>query len=138
MLMPIILTALVVILLITMRLFSHKERMAMIAQGLPLEDTTGQQKNQEERYKVLLSIGLIVGLVGLALTIGLITLGMGPWLLAGLLPLFIGLALVLTSLVLRPEKPTKKQEAPEFAPETFELTVDDEDEELEEDKEALA
>lgn len=69
MLMPIILTALVVILLITMRLFSHKERMAMIAQGLPLEDTTGQQKNQEERYKVLLSIGLIVGLVGLALTI---------------------------------------------------------------------
>lgn len=138
MLMPIILTALVVIFLITMRLFSHKERMAMIAQGLPLEDTAAQQKNQEERYKVLLSIGLIVGLVGLALTIGLITLGMGPWLLAGLLPLFIGLALVLTSLVLRPEKPAKKQEAPEFAPETFELTVDDEDEELEEDKEALA
>ena len=42
-----------------------------------------------------MAAGLILGLVGLAITIGLMTIGVGPWLLIGLLPLFIGLALVL-------------------------------------------
>lgn len=103
---PIILTALAVILAITLRWFSHKERMALIAQGLPPED----KPENREKHKAILAMGLIVGLLGLALSIGLLTLGMGPWLLAGLIPLFSGLALVLVSLVLQPSKPKKKPE----------------------------
>lgn len=57
---------------------------------------------------------MIVGLVGLAITIALLTVGIGMWLLFGLLPLFIGLALVLAALVLRPAK--AKEEKPARAP----------------------
>jgi hypothetical protein len=107
---PIILTALVVILVIALRWFTHKERMGRIAQGVALEDQHKPGKN----YKVALAAGLVLSLIGLALTIGLITLGIGPWLLAGLLPLFIGLAFILVSLILAPPKTKKeKEEKPE-------------------------
>lgn len=116
--LPVILTALGVILVITLRWFSYKERMALIAQGLEPE----RKKSTEERTKTLLAAGLIVGLVGIALTIALLTLGVGVWLLLGLLPLFVGLALVLTSLVLRPAKaksaPTAQEEGPAAPPTT--------------------
>lgn len=105
--LPVILAALGVILVITLRWFSYKERMALIAQGLAPES-----KGTAERSKTLLATGLIVGLVGLAITIALLTIGVGVWLLFGLLPLFIGLALVLSALILRPEKPKAAKEAP--------------------------
>jgi hypothetical protein len=105
--LPIILTALGVLLVITLRWFSYRERMALIAQGLAPE----QGRNVEQKSKNLLAAGLIVGLVGLAITIALLTIGIGVWLLFGLLPLFVGLALVLTALVLRPEKAKEEQAA---------------------------
>ncbi len=83
-----------------LRWFSHKERMALIRRGQPLED----KRTKEEQTKTLLVIGLPISLIGLGLTIGLLTLGLGPWLLAGLLPLFAGLALLLTAQVLKPAK----------------------------------
>lgn len=104
---PIILTALAVILIIALRWFTYKERMSRIAQGQPLEDP-----HKGESHKTILAIGLLSGLIGLALTIGLATLGIGPWLLAGLLPLFIGLAFILVSLVLAPAKPKKAKAEP--------------------------
>ncbi|NMB00543.1 MAG: hypothetical protein GX971_03340 [Firmicutes bacterium] len=109
---PIILTTLVVVLVIALRWFSYKERMAMIAQGLSIEE----KGEQPGRHKLLLAIGIVLGLVGLALTIGLLTIGMGPWLLVGLIPLFAGLALILTSLVLRPDKPQPVVEPEEILP----------------------
>ena len=146
MFMTITISALVVILVITLRWFSHRERMALIAQGLPLENL---EQDQEGRYKLLLSIGLIVGLVGLALTIGLFTLGRGVWLLAGLIPLFAGLALVLTGLILRPEKPKSPPEpeevesmeddaVPEFAPEHLKMDEESDDEEEDDETEEMA
>lgn len=114
---PIILTALVVILIIALRWFTHKERMSRIAQGQPLEEP-----DQGKSHKTILAIGLVIGLIGLALTIGLATLGIGPWLLAGLLPLFAGLALILVSLILAPAKPKKEKVEPSrgFEPKTVE------------------
>ncbi|HHW71663.1 MAG TPA: hypothetical protein GX393_00360 [Firmicutes bacterium] len=108
--MPIILAALGVILVITLRWFSYRERMAILARGGAPEIV----KSPEEKSKSLLASGLIVGLVGLAITIALLTVGIGMWLLFGLLPLFIGLALVLAALVLRPAK--AKEEKPARAP----------------------
>lgn len=136
---PIILTALGVILVITLRWFSYKERMALIAQGL----TPQQKKSAEEKGKLLLAAGLILGLVGLAITIGLMTIGVGPWLLIGLLPLFIGLALVLAALVLRPEKakadPKTKEEAPTPQPVAWsqEAVVTDDEQEAESEVEVI-
>jgi hypothetical protein len=45
-----------------------------------------------------LSRGLVLTAVGLAITVGLSFIGMGPWLIGGLVPLFIGLARVLMAL----------------------------------------
>lgn len=88
--LPIILTALAVILAITLRWFSYKERMALIARGFDPD----AEKTPEEKLKMLLAAGIIMGLVGLAVTIALLTIGIGIWLLFGLLPLFLGLSLI--------------------------------------------
>ncbi len=71
----------------------------------------------------LLVWGILVAAVGLALTIGLYPmglhrrvpgnpLGLGPWILAGLLPLFIGLAFILIHLVSAGSRRGGKSEAP--------------------------
>jgi hypothetical protein len=134
--LPVILTALGVILVITLRWFSYKERMALISQGFE----PPQAKSVEERSKLLLASGLIVGLVGLAITIALFTIGVGIWLLFGLLPLFIGLALVLTALVLRPGKPKaakdEKPAEPRVTAWTQEAVVVEAEEEEPEEEEA--
>lgn len=128
---PIILSVLVVILVIALRWFSYKERMALIAQGVSPEDERKHGKNQ----KTFLAIGLVIGLIGLALTIGLITLGVGPWLLAGLLPLFVGLAFILVSLVLAPSKPKEPEQKLQVEPEvTTQEEHIEEDEREEEDR----
>jgi hypothetical protein len=69
----------------------------------------------DARRKRQLAYGLTTALVGLALTIGLGTLGIGPWLLAGLVPFFVGLSMILSYLVTQPEKPG--QAPPEVVPE---------------------
>lgn len=121
---PIIISVLTVVLVITLRWFSHKERMALINKGLSPENELKNKQN----HKIILAIGLVIGLGGLALTIGLITLGVGPWLLAGLLPLFIGLSFVLVSMVLAPPKPKKTKEEPTIPEECEEADVVEEQE----------
>ncbi|HLW00408.1 MAG TPA: hypothetical protein VKT82_17205 [Ktedonobacterales bacterium] len=91
------------------RYMEHRERMAMIARGItPPED---QRKSLSQpmfiRRAGVLQGGLITAMVGLALTLGLYPIGfyvplslvgpyhLGPWLLAGLIPLAVGGALIL-------------------------------------------
>jgi hypothetical protein len=87
-----------------LRYIDHRERMAMIARGID------PYRLRRRRHGTgLLRAGLIVGMVGLALTIGLYPLGyilpaavtatplhVGPWLLPGLIPLGVGAALVIS------------------------------------------
>ena len=126
---PIILSVLVVILVIALRWFSYKERMALIAQGVSPEE----QREQGKNHKTVLAIGLVIGLIGLALTIGLVTLGVGPWLLAGLLPLFVGLAFILVSLVLAPSKSKEPKQKPQAEPEITTVEEHVEEDELEDE-----
>lgn len=85
-----------------LRYIDHRERMAMIARGI-----NPNRFRRQRRGTGVLRAGLIVGMVGLALTIGLYPLGyilpadvtatplhVGPWLLPGLIPLGVGAALV--------------------------------------------
>ena len=87
-----------------LRYIDHRERMALIARGI--------DPNRLRRRRTgtgVLRAGLIVAMVGLALTIGLYPLGyilpsivtatplhVGPWLLPGLIPLGVGGALVIS------------------------------------------
>ena len=84
------------------RYLDHRERMSLIEHGLLPDEAT-----RTPPRAALLRGGLITTMVGFAVTVGLYTLGyllpppfsavpgrLGPWLLPGLIPLAVGLALV--------------------------------------------
>ena len=74
------------------RYFVHKERMAMIERGMvPPENRIAFPRTPAARR----STGIFLTVVGLAVTLGLLTLGIGPWLLAGLVPAAMGIGLLL-------------------------------------------
>lgn len=80
-----------------MRYMKYKETIALAEKGF----TTPESKSS----KTLLRWGILITALGLALTIGLYSIGfasadtyplhLGPWMLGGLIPLFLGLGLVL-------------------------------------------
>ena len=87
-----------------LRYIDHRERMALIAKGI-----NPNHMRRTRRSVGILRAGLIIAMVGLALTIGLYPLGymlpptftstplhVGPWLLPGLIPLAVGSALVIS------------------------------------------
>ena len=90
--------------IVLLRYIEHRERMALIARGI---DPYALRRHR--RGVGVLRAGLIIAMVGLALTIGLYPLGFmlpssitqaplhfGPWLLPGLIPLGVGGALVIS------------------------------------------
>ncbi len=77
---------------VTIMLLKHRETMAMIEKGLV---TRKVEDDDQESREAALRGGLITSAVGLALLLGLWTIGVGPWLLGGLIPLFIGFARII-------------------------------------------
>lgn len=90
--------------IVLLRYIEHKERMALIMRGLDPHSLRRQRRGIG-----VLRAGLIITMVGFALTIGLYPLGFmlpsaltgapfhfGPWLLPGLIPLGVGGALVIS------------------------------------------
>ena len=80
-----------------LRYMNYKETIALAEKGL----TRPEQKTG----KGLLRWGILVTALGFALTIGLYTIGfdsgsiyplhLGPWMLGGLVPMFLGIGLIL-------------------------------------------
>ena len=88
--------------IILLRYLNHRERMALINQGIHPAHAQKQRHSHG-----MLRAGLIITMVGLALTVGLYPVGfilpaslgatpfhLGPWLLPGLIPLGVGIALI--------------------------------------------
>ncbi len=88
--------------IVLLRYLQHRERMALITHGINPDSVRKQR-----RSRGILRAGLITAMVGLALTVGLYPIGfmlpttftstpfhLGPWLLPGLIPLAVGLALI--------------------------------------------
>ena len=87
--------------IVLLRYIDHRERMAMIHRGFD-----PSRLRFKRRGTGVLRAGLITFMVGLALTVGLYPIGYmlpplpsipfraGPWLLPGLIPLSVGLALI--------------------------------------------
>lgn len=80
--------------LLVLRFVQHRERMAMIQRGLIPARATQSARGS-------LQTGIVVTAVGVGLTLGLFTLGIGPWLIAGFIPLFVGLGLIALPLLAR-------------------------------------
>lgn len=79
--------------------FKYRRDMAMIQRGLDPRTPLGAQPQDLAAYRM--ERGLTLTGIGLAFTIGLGFIGFGPWLLAGLVPLFIGLSRILAVLLER-------------------------------------
>lgn len=103
------------------RYLDHRERMSMIEHGLMPDGAT-----RTPPRAALLRGGLITTMVGFAVTVGLYTLGyllpppfsavpgrVGPWLLPGLIPLAVGLALVASYYLAPPRQREPVQRADE-------------------------
>lgn len=76
------------------RYITYKERIALAQMGFSIEDLNHATTRKHGNRGVLWG-GVITAMSGLALLLGLATLGTGAWLLGGLLPLFVGLGMVL-------------------------------------------
>jgi hypothetical protein len=101
--------------IVLLRYLQHRERMALISQGINPGTVP-----KHRRSKGILRAGLITMMVGLALTLGLYPIGfilpsnlastpfhLGPWLLPGLIPFAVGLALTVSYYL---EQTTQTQE----------------------------
>ena len=108
--------------IVLLRYIDHRERMALIARGFD----PNRLRQQRRKGAGLLRAGLIVAMVGLALTIGLYPLGymlpptftstplhVGPWLLPGLLPLGVGVALIISYYLGQDSQPPDDQAPPD-------------------------
>ena len=94
-LMPFVLLIIILGFIILNRYISYKERVALAQLGFSLEDLDRAANAKRHGSRGVLWGGVITAMSGLALLLGLATLGVGAWLLGGLLPLFVGLGMVL-------------------------------------------
>lgn len=91
-----------------MRYIAFRETLALADRGLVRGDRRGADGKDTLRW------GIVTTAVGLALCVGLYPLGLitgsrfilgfGPWMLAGLLPTFFGIGLIIIYLVTREDK----------------------------------
>lgn len=90
------------------RYLKHKEWMAMIQQGLVPEDL---DRKFTREWKASTGSAVTLTLIGIAITIGLLTLGIGPWLIGGLVPTAIGCGLLISQLLneSKAKKDTKEE-----------------------------
>ena len=99
--------------IVLLRYLQYREHIAMIGTGIHPDSLRVTRR----RSRGLLPAGLIIAMVGLTLTIGLYPIGyilppifsampfhLGPWLLPGLIPLGVGIALI-TSYYLERDVP---------------------------------
>lgn len=88
--------------IILLRFIQYRERMLLLTHGIHPQEYSRQRRNHG-----ILRAGLVTMMVGLTLTIGLYPIGfivptylavapfhIGPWLLPGLIPFGVGLALI--------------------------------------------
>lgn len=101
--------------IVLLRYLQHRERMALITQGIHPSST--QRMDSQRRRNHMLRAGLIIAMVGLSLTVGLYPIGfllpspfaalpfhLGPWLLPGLIPLGVGSALIVSYYLEQPSQ----------------------------------
>jgi len=89
------------------RYLRYKERLAMIERGLvppERDDDDDDDGDYAGRAKRDATSPITTTLVGVAITLGLLTLGPGPWLIGGLVPTAYGVALIIRDMIAEKKK----------------------------------
>ncbi len=114
-LIPCLLLAILLAFLTLNRYIGYKERVALAQLGYSIEDLNRDAAARHGSRGVLWG-GVITAMSGLALLLGLSTIGFGAWLLGGLLPLFVGLGMVVIYFTAASPAPSSRSVgAPEAA-----------------------
>ena len=112
--------------IILLRYLQHRERMALITQGIQPSSSKKIDVQRQQKRNRMLRAGLIIALVGFTLTIGLYPVGfllpapftsipfhLGPWLLPGFIPFGVGCALVISYYLEQPAQGIDEDESDE-------------------------
>ncbi|NLU55594.1 MAG: hypothetical protein GXX05_09260 [Firmicutes bacterium] len=118
MMLPVVLTLIVAgfitVIVVISSYFSYKEKEMLVKHGVDPEGVRKIAYKEEylEPITKLTSLRSAVTLiaVGGALTIGLGLIGVGPWLLGGLIPLFLGIGRLILYYILPDDKQEDKDE----------------------------
>ena len=94
-LMPVAMLLLMLIFITVNRYIRYRERVTLAQLGYAPEDLSLQDLGARRGSRGVLWGGVITATSGLALLLGLSTLGVGVWLIGGFLPLFVGLGMIL-------------------------------------------
>ena len=84
-----------------MRYIAYKERVALVERGVDIESLFRNQQLGRRGQVGILWAGTITAASGLGILAGLWMLGRGIWLIAGFLPLFVGLGMLAIYYVTR-------------------------------------
>lgn len=107
--------------IVLMRFLSYRETLALAEKGLVRPDRARGNGKDTLRW------GIAIAAIGMALCVGLyplgflgggsrFPLGFGPWMLAGLLPMFFGLGLILIYVLTHEDKKAENGEAKKIEP----------------------
>lgn len=91
---PTVLIIAVLIFTAVMRYITYKERVALVERGVDIDSLFRSQRLGRQGNRGILWAGTITATSGLGILLGLWMLGRGVWLIAGFLPLFIGLGML--------------------------------------------
>ena len=102
--------------IVVMRFIGYRETMTLAEKGLVRPDRSFRGNGKDT-----LRWGIVITAVGLALCVGLYPIGLlpgnsfpfglGPWMIAGLLPMFFGLGLILIYVLTRGDSEDKSRSA---------------------------
>ncbi|MGC8874557.1 MAG: DUF6249 domain-containing protein [Chloroflexia bacterium] len=94
---------------VAMRYILYRERIGLAQHGIFLPEESFWDRLSQRTPRGVLWAGIITACCGLALLLGLYTIGLGPWLLGGLIPFFVGLGMVLIYLAGAPGRKRMKE-----------------------------
>ncbi len=115
---PCLLVSVLLLFLAAIRYIVYRERAALAEHGIFHPDESVMDRLGYRYPQGVLWGGVITAMCGLALVLGLATIGVGPWLLGGLIPLFVGLGMVFVYFTggsarqRKPEPPAPPGEGP--------------------------
>jgi hypothetical protein len=84
---------------LAMRYIAYRERIELAERGFLTPEESFWERIGQRSPRGVLWAGVITAMSGLALLLGLATIGIGVWLLGGLIPLFVGAGMVLIYFV---------------------------------------